>query len=137
MAFGLMTRKWGILQHPLTIMMPHIPPLICCIARLHNYCIDERLLQSTNNKSIDTTDTLCSMQIAYMRAVAKAEHKCILSEEYPQWSLAREELVKTVKKQDLKHLVVNWKRKRTTPEASQESQFFQGAELQQLAATVL
>ena len=37
MDFGLMTRKWGILQHPLTIMMPHIPPLICCIARLHNY----------------------------------------------------------------------------------------------------
>ena len=68
---------------------------------------------------------------------AAGEHKEILSEEYPQWSLAREELMKTVKKRDLKCPVVNQKRKKMTPEASQEFQFFQGAELQQLAATVL
>ena len=113
MAFGLMTRKWGILQHPLTIMMPHIPPLICCIARLHNYCIDERLLQSTNNKSIDTTDTLCSTQIAYMQAAAKAEHRCILSEEYPQWSLMRQEMVLTIKNSGFERPLANTlKRKR-------------------------
>ena len=40
MAFGLMMRKWGILQHPLTNLLASIKELILCIARLYNYCID-------------------------------------------------------------------------------------------------
>ena len=43
MAFGLMSRKWGILQKPLANQLPNYKHLICCIARLHNFCIDERL----------------------------------------------------------------------------------------------
>ena len=107
MAFGLMTRKWGILQHPLTIMMPHIPPLICCIAWLHNYCIDERQSSSNSNKTIDMTDTLCSTQIAYMRAAAEAEHRSILREEYPQWSLMRQEIVNIVKNSGFERPLAN------------------------------
>ena len=41
MAFGLMTRKWGILQRPLHNSLASIKHIICCIARLHNFCIDE------------------------------------------------------------------------------------------------
>jgi len=42
MAFGLMTRKWGILQRPLSNSLLSIKHLICAISRLHNYCINER-----------------------------------------------------------------------------------------------
>ncbi len=43
MAFGLMVKKWGILQRPITIHMKNIKHLILAIARLHNFCINERL----------------------------------------------------------------------------------------------
>ncbi len=42
MAFGLMVKKWGILQRPITIHMQNIKHLILAIARLHNFCINER-----------------------------------------------------------------------------------------------
>ena len=47
MAFGLMVKKWGILARPLTIKLKNVKRLMIAIARLHNYCIDERLA-STN-----------------------------------------------------------------------------------------
>ena len=43
MAFGLMTKKWGILTRPLSVKMKHVKHLMICIAKLHNFCIDERL----------------------------------------------------------------------------------------------
>jgi hypothetical protein len=43
MAFGLMVKKWGILTRPLTVKVRNIKRLICAIARLHNFCINERL----------------------------------------------------------------------------------------------
>jgi hypothetical protein len=43
MAFGLMTKKWGILSRPLSIKMKHMKHLMVCIALPHNYCIDECL----------------------------------------------------------------------------------------------
>ena len=46
MSFGLMVKRWGILSRPLTIKMQKVKLLICCIGCLHNFCIDERLLQS-------------------------------------------------------------------------------------------
>lgn len=48
MAFGLMTKKWGILTRPLSIKMKHIKYVMICIAKLHNFCIDERLIEGTN-----------------------------------------------------------------------------------------
>ena len=43
MSFGLMTKKWGILSRPLSIKMKRMKHLVVCIAKLHNFCIDERL----------------------------------------------------------------------------------------------
>ena len=45
MAFGLMTKKWCILNRPLSIKMKHVKHLMICIARLHNFCIDRRLVE--------------------------------------------------------------------------------------------
>ena len=57
MAFGLMVKKWGILSRPLLIKMIKIKKLMVAIARLHNFCINERL-QENKNKNWDTTSVV-------------------------------------------------------------------------------
>jgi hypothetical protein len=47
MAFGMMLNKFGILRSPLRISVHHIGPLLQCIAKLHNFMLDE------NNSSYD------------------------------------------------------------------------------------
>ena len=42
MAFGLMKGKWRILQMPLRLKVGRLKFLLTAIARLHNYCINER-----------------------------------------------------------------------------------------------
>jgi hypothetical protein len=44
MAFGLMVKKWGILNQPLSMRLQHVKFLIVCIAWLHNFYINEHIL---------------------------------------------------------------------------------------------
>ena len=44
MAFGVIVKKWGILQQPITISICNIKHLICAIRVLHNFCINEQIL---------------------------------------------------------------------------------------------
>ena len=44
MAFGVMVKKWGLLQRPITISIHNIKHLICSIGVLHNFCINEQIL---------------------------------------------------------------------------------------------
>ena len=46
MAFGMMQAKWGILQRPIGCTINNMLWLAQAIARLHNYCINERLEQA-------------------------------------------------------------------------------------------
>jgi hypothetical protein len=114
MAFGIMTRKWGILQRPLTISLGQIKHLICCIARLHNFCIDKRL--GTNEEDgpaeYSEEESLTSTQLSYMYAAAEAEHCKILSEEYAQWSIERDNMVDAVKQLQLQRPPSNRMKKR-------------------------
>jgi len=55
MAFGLMVRKWGILWRPLRIDFASAKELVVCIARLHNFCIDERLESLPDLATYDPT----------------------------------------------------------------------------------
>ena len=48
MAFGLMTKKWGILWRPVTADIKKLKYLAVAIAHLHNYCINERIIDSEN-----------------------------------------------------------------------------------------
>jgi hypothetical protein len=62
MAFGLMVKKWGILARPLTIKLKSVKTLMFAIAKLHNFCISERLLanrqtQVQHNQQIIFTPT--------------------------------------------------------------------------------
>jgi hypothetical protein len=45
MAFGLMTAKWGILHRPLQQKLGNIKYITYSIARLHNFCIREKISQ--------------------------------------------------------------------------------------------
>jgi hypothetical protein len=135
MAFGLMTRKWGILQRPLTNSLSSIKHIILCIARLHNFCIDERLGTTTTSTTSTTTtttinnysDALPTSILAEMSEAAQAEHHEILSEEYAGWSHARDEIVRAVKLLGLQRPVLNRKRKRTMPESVREDRFYPDA----------
>ena len=42
MAFGLLTTKWQLLKKPLFVSLSVGSEVLECISRLHNYCIDMR-----------------------------------------------------------------------------------------------
>lgn len=121
MAFGLMTRKWGILQRPLSNPPENVKHIILCIARLHNFCIDERLKVHNNNsrnrRFVVTTSSLSPNQLAYMAAAVNAEHEETISDEYPQWSRARDRLVQIIKESGFTRPSKNTTRKRKRNEA--------------------
>jgi DDE superfamily endonuclease len=98
MAFGLMTRKWAILQHPLTNPLPKIKNLICCIARLHNFVIDQR--DTTINEI--TVEKLSIKQQTQMYTASILELEEMNNEEYVvSKSLMRESLVRKIKQAGL------------------------------------
>ncbi|KAL7483798.1 hypothetical protein ACHAW6_009449 [Cyclotella cf. meneghiniana] len=41
-AFGIFVHRWGILRRPLSVSILRVPPLIMCLMKLHNYCIDSK-----------------------------------------------------------------------------------------------
>jgi hypothetical protein len=45
MAFGLLTTKWRILRRPLQVKLKYAGKVLLCVARLHNFCINEREFQ--------------------------------------------------------------------------------------------
>jgi DDE superfamily endonuclease len=45
MAFG-MSKKWGILWRPLIVSMYNVKYIVEAVARLHNFCIDERIIEA-------------------------------------------------------------------------------------------
>jgi hypothetical protein len=44
-AFGVLVHRWAILRAPLMIPLPKVAPLVECLVRLHNFCIDEKELR--------------------------------------------------------------------------------------------
>ena len=49
MAFGLMIKRWSILQRPITISIHNTKRLICSIGVLHNYYINEQIVHCGGN----------------------------------------------------------------------------------------
>jgi hypothetical protein len=64
-------------------------------------CCDSHCRFTFLGIGLDTRLLLLPMQLACMNAAAQAEHREIVSNKYPHWSLAREEMVKLVKQQYL------------------------------------
>ena len=57
--------------------------------------------------ALDTHSSLLAEQLAFMHASAESENREILSDEYPQWSLEREAIVKSIKSSKLTRPVKN------------------------------
>ena len=49
-AIGIFVHRWGVLRRPLSVSILKVPPLVMCLMKLHNYCI--------NSKSCSTPCTL-------------------------------------------------------------------------------
>ena len=56
-AFGMFVNRWGLLRRalPAAISLKKVPQLVMCLARLHNYCISERL---ANKKTVKLAPAL-------------------------------------------------------------------------------
>ena len=51
-AFGVLVNRWSILRRPLCFNLERIGPLVMCLCRLHNFCIQKRL-RTKLSKRID------------------------------------------------------------------------------------
>ena len=58
MAFGMMSQKWGILKHPMSVKRSQCANIVMCIARLHNFTINERLRNNQQSSEKDTIDLI-------------------------------------------------------------------------------
>jgi hypothetical protein len=112
MAFGLMVKKWGILSRPLTIKMSNIKRLMMTVARLHNFCIDQRLqraldanidsnrqdnVRATYNPNLNDV-LLDEQQIQLRDTAAEAEMKLLIIHQSVgnPWSHNRDRMARTV-----------------------------------------
>ena len=66
MAFGVMVKRWGLLQRPITISIQNIKHLICSIGVLHNFCINEQIIHHSGigifcpkNTNFSPEETVC------------------------------------------------------------------------------
>jgi hypothetical protein len=107
MAFGLMVQKWGILKRPLTCRLANVRHVVIGIARLHNYCINERIAKELPPWHHGAERTF-SVYEEGLRAMAGIhEFGQSLSNEYPQWSQNRDRVVTRVATKGLKRPVAN------------------------------
>ena len=54
-AFGILVHRYAILHRPLTCPLKKVSPLVMCLCRLHNFCIDYKdrdAVRSSNNDAI-------------------------------------------------------------------------------------
>jgi hypothetical protein len=70
MAFGLMVNKWGILQRPSRVPLKHIKFMMIAIAKLHNFCINERLLYSSGIQDVGNIDSE-ALQVNYNERILR------------------------------------------------------------------
>jgi DDE superfamily endonuclease len=54
MAFGLMQMKWGILWRPMRVKLDNVKYIVLALARLHNYVINERILDGDTPEEVGT-----------------------------------------------------------------------------------
>jgi hypothetical protein len=94
MAFGLMVNKWGILQHPSRVPLKHIKFMMIAIAKLHNFCINERLLYSSRIQDVGNIDPE-SMQVNYNERILRMTAAILSLKAMQKFGMACRRIVKT------------------------------------------
>lgn len=54
-AFGMFVYRWGLLRRPLLCSFDKVVPLVMCLCRLHNFCINSGISESPKPRSKDET----------------------------------------------------------------------------------
>jgi hypothetical protein len=103
MAFGLMVKKWAILSRPLSLKMRKIKQLMVAIARLHNFCINERLRTRTSDAGDEEVPVFTPRNVSF------SAHETMLREsaadfEYEEmenafenaWSMNRDRMARDI-----------------------------------------
>lgn len=102
MAFGLMFKKFDILHEALQISLKHVLPLMTCIARLHNYFINERLAANLSPFSRHRGRVPMPERDELLRAAsAVVEFGDLASNKYACTSGNRQRLVESVESKGL------------------------------------
>jgi len=100
MAFGLMTRKWGLFWRELSIDPRRLKDIVLCVAKLHNFCINERM------RIAGVQDPVAEQGIngrGDNEATAEASGELEYEDRgFPGWSEIREEMAKRVEYLGLK-----------------------------------
>lgn len=97
MAFGLMVKKWGLLQRPLTHSLKNIKYIVCTIGILHNFCINERLKGREEGGTFTPTDYEFSpFEEALRDAAASFDFGDIVSAMDRNYSLNRIRMVEAI-----------------------------------------
>jgi hypothetical protein len=63
----MMQKKWGTLWHPLLVPLEKTKYMVEVIARLHNYCINERLLIEADNHNLDPVLEAMLLDMVHLR----------------------------------------------------------------------
>jgi hypothetical protein len=63
-AFGIFVHRWGVLRRPLSISILKVPPLVICLMKLHNFCINSN---SSSTPSTLRNDERCIRRMAISR----------------------------------------------------------------------
>ena len=110
MAFGRMTKKWGILWRPLSVNMRNMKYVACAVAILHNFCINERLEDAVGGHDVDVDPVVESNTIDrgqenfVSQAAAELE---AASNSFNGWSVNREQMVVRIENLGLEHIQLN------------------------------
>ena len=89
MAFGLMVKKWGLLSRPLSIKMSNVKHLMVTIARLHNFCINERLRDANQSTPTGSVSQFAPANVAFDQYTASLRDTAA-NEEFRKKELAYE-----------------------------------------------
>ena len=107
MAFGLMVMKWCILWRPINIRMNGLKLLVLAIAKVHNFCINERVGMGLSlNPSPDTElDKVFDLHTQAQRD--DAADREATADLVPGWSLMREQMVNLIEELGLERPEAN------------------------------
>ena len=106
MAFGLLVSKWRIFRRPLQVRLKHVGRLFLCATRLHNYCINERLLHQEGEGAQPAPpagEDNIVQPLNYVPATIQASS-------IPGNSMMRDRLVDKIKRENLRRPAYNMQR---------------------------
>jgi hypothetical protein len=102
MAFGLMTKKWGILWRPLTVKFENIKYLALAIEQLHNFCINERIESSEGEHTDPALEATILGQAIDHQGIAEAAAEVeAASNDFNGWSGLREQMAQVIQNHGL------------------------------------